>query len=141
MKHPPFNMKKTIVHSGSIAITPPSAKRPPGVPDLRKLSAEEITTCQAIGYRATQLAKQFSMGQKIPDPILEQHPDTIAMDVAFTHHARNLKLREFLDAPLLEFWAEYVAIQKNINRACPIFPGDVKLRFAQSGAIYSKQGF
>jgi hypothetical protein len=89
---------------------------------------------QRIGTRGAMVTKklreQFPMSDSLPD-----HPIVIALDVAVAHWCRNLRLRDMLQAEELAFMADLTSIEKNIVRERNFLHADVRLRFAQSGAI------
>jgi hypothetical protein len=75
------------------------------------------------------------LGRTDYDEVIDRDSLRIMMDLASAKLSRNLDLFRFLMANDLDFMDEWIVIQKTVDRACGRIPDDVKLRFAQSGAI------
>lgn len=93
------------------------------------INGRDMALILAITERAKDTAKQWRIGNASDDTI-EANPTILQIDIATAHLTRGLDLLSLLDAPLLDFWAELVTLQKNIDRRLHLFPDGVSLRYA-----------
>lgn len=118
-------------------------KPPPGCPDFRQLSGEQMQLIATITERAALLNKKMNEqiralhGQTSSLLIHETNIAILSMDIACVTILRGLRLRDFVKAEEFSFMAEVTAIEKNMVRERYFFSSEVRLRFASNGAILS----
>lgn len=101
-----------------------------------RITADDLALIFAISERARDMARQWRAVsvQNEKDTTLEANPTILQIDLSVVHLIRGLRLKDFLNAPALDFISENATIQQHINRPLHYFPEDVPLRFAMIGA-------
>jgi hypothetical protein len=100
-----------------------------------RLNADQIRLIHQCGTRVAGFVNDWRRLQgNQNDKVLEHDLMLIRMDIACAALSRDLDLFAWLMSDDLSFFDEWVIVQKTIERGCGRIPGDVPLRFAQTGA-------
>lgn len=103
-------------------------------PEFDRLTPHDHTLCRVIGARISGLLADYARDNP-QSHIIAPHPTICAMTVGLVHLRRPLRLQDFADADSFSLLAEYITIEKFIDRPNAKFPDDVILQFAQHRAV------
>ena len=99
------------------------------------LTPDQVRLIVACADRASKIVIEFLKQRgNAGDALLERDMMILRMDIACACLSRNLDLFAWLMSDDLSFFDEWVTLQKFLDRTSGRIPGDVKMRFAQSGA-------
>jgi hypothetical protein len=132
--------KKPPALSGNLKITGPNPKAGDGM-TVEKMAqiigVDGMRLIVGVVHRAEKIVAHHRATMLGPDDqTLEPNREILMADLMVCHYWRKLNLSALLTCNDLDFLSEIATVARFIQRPIVFFPGDVKLRFAQSGASF-----